>query len=195
MYGIVFVIAVVGFNASGVGSDFFLSTAVSLAGEQASMRYCLYLGTDDGERLDCLNQILPEILSDVGPKSVMRTFDRYVGVAGEDSFCHNAGHVIGEQVYRSVKDVGASLASCTNSCHLGCHHGAVGAFLREGRLAQAHKLDVSTPPQTIFADRRLFFRRQLAPALQFFLQRALFFRGERLPALIALAQLLFFLRV
>lgn len=118
------------FSATDIGTDAF--RFLFPLGQQIGMqlRPCLSSATSAEQAL-CLWGVVPGLLETHGAILVMQAFEH--GVVEQrltSSACHDASHVVGELLYAYTGDAGKALAICTNACHQGCQHGAIGAAFR-----------------------------------------------------------------
>jgi hypothetical protein len=73
----------------------------------------------------CIKGTLPAAMQAAGAQRILRTF----AAEFTPSRCHDAGHLVGQELYARSTSIEAALSQCSFECASACTHGAAGAAL------------------------------------------------------------------
>jgi len=98
---------------------------------RSQMKVCL----DSGGKDDCYKKVSQDFSEKYGLVKTLGIFAANENYPEIYSRCHEATHYLSRNEFQKTKSVAQVYAQCDSTCHGGCYHGALEAYLKEKREA------------------------------------------------------------
>jgi hypothetical protein len=101
----------------------------------------------NGGKDDCYKDVAALFSTQFGLKETLNLFATNEDAPEIYTRCHEATHYLSRNEYQKVKNVPQVYASCDSTCHGGCYHGVLEAYLKDKQLpleSPQLKLEFST---------------------------------------------------
>lgn len=98
---------------------------------QDQMQICLHLGGRD----DCYQKVAEFFSKQFGLKQSLSLLKQNENVPAVYARCHEVTHYLSRNEYEKTKSVPQVYAQCDSTCHGGCYHGTLEAYLKEKQVS------------------------------------------------------------
>lgn len=98
---------------------------------RAQLKKCFDMNGRDG----CYKDVATSLYDQFGLSQTLQTLKANEGYPEVYARCHEVTHYLARQEYDKLKSIANVYAQCDSTCHGGCYHGTMEAYLKEKQLA------------------------------------------------------------
>lgn len=90
----------------------------------------------NGGRDDCYKNVATVLFSQFSLREILDRFAQTEKAVEVFSRCHEVAHFLARMTYEEKKNIPQVFSQCTFTCHGGCYHGAMEAYLMEKKITE-----------------------------------------------------------